>query len=210
MVTRRDAVALIGAGAGSALGAPLAFAQNQPPPAPSPAPPPPEPARTEGPDGRILFDHGLVIERARMLSGQPYEAPRPNLPPVLDTLSFDAFRAIRFKRDKAYFGQTKSDFRMELFHRGFLYKYPVTVNLVRNGVPAPIPYDPSLFDFGETKIEGRLPTDFGFAGIRLLYPLNRPNVTDELAVFLGASYFRFLGAGQHYGISARGVAINTG
>lgn len=208
MVTRRDAVALIGAGAGSALGAPFALAQNEPPAAPAPAPA--EPARTEGPDGRILFDHGIVIERARLLAERPYEAPRPNLPPVLDGLSFDAFRAVRFRRDKAFFGQTKSDFRMELFHRGFLYKYPVTVNLVRNGVPAPIPYDPSLFDFGETKIEGRLPVDFGFAGIRLLYPLNRPNVTDELAVFLGASYFRFLGAGQHYGISARGVAINTG
>ena len=28
-------------------------------------------------------------------------------------------------------------------------------------------------------------------------------------VFLGASYFRALGAGQHYGLSARGLAIDT-
>ncbi len=32
---------------------------------------------------------------------------------------------------------------------------------------------------------------------------------DELAVFLGASYFRALGAGQRYGLSARGLAIDT-
>src|SRR3546814_7407676 len=32
----------------------------------------------------------------------------------------------------------------------------------------------------------------------------------ELAVFLGASYFRVLAAGQHYGLSARGLAIDTG
>ena len=28
-------------------------------------------------------------------------------------------------------------------------------------------------------------------------------------VFLGASYFRALGAGQRYGLSARGLAIDT-
>lgn len=209
MVTRRDAVALIGAGAGSALGAPFALAQNEPPPAQPPLPTP-APPRAEGPDGRILFDHGVVMERARILAERPYEALRSELPPALERLSFDGFRAIRFKRDKAFFGKTRSDFRMELFHRGFLYKSPVTVNLVRDGVPAPIPYESSLFDFGETKVEGRLPVDFGFAGIRLLFPLNKPTVMDELAVWLGASYFRFLGAGQHYGISARGVTIGAG
>ncbi len=28
--------------------------------------------------------------------------------------------------------------------------------------------------------------------------------------FLGATYFRFLGRGQSYGLSARGLAVNTG
>jgi glucans biosynthesis protein len=32
---------------------------------------------------------------------------------------------------------------------------------------------------------------------------------DELIVFQGASYFRALGAGQRYGLSARGLAVNT-
>lgn len=157
-----------------------------------------------------MFDHGLVIERARQLAGQPYARPGPPLPAELDELSFDAYRAIRFKRDRAFFDQTKSGFRVELFHRGFLFKTPVVVNLVRDGVPAPIPYDPSLFDFGGTEIKGRLPVDFGYAGLRVLYPLNRPTVLDELAVFVGASYFRVLGKGQQYGISARGIAIGTG
>lgn len=200
MFSRRDAVALIGTGA---LAPTLAQAQGDSATPAPPAPPPPH-------DGPIVFDHGVVIERAKQLATRPHEPARPNLPPALDGMSFDAYRALRFKRDRAYFANIKSDFRMELFHRGFLYKTPVVVNLVRDGVPAPIPYDPSFFDFGDTKIEGRLPVDFGFAGIRLLYPLNKPNVVDELAVFLGASYFRFLGKGQHYGISARGCSIGTG
>jgi glucans biosynthesis protein len=188
MLTRRDTMALIGAGA---LAPTLVQAQEA--------------------TGPKVFDHGVVIERARQLSLQPYKAPEIKLPEALDKLSFDDFRAVRFKRDRAYFGGSKSGFRMELFHRGFLYKNPVTVNLVREGVPAPVPYDPSFFDFGPTKLPTtRMPIDFGFAGVRILFPLNKPSVMDELAVFLGASYFRFLGAGQHYGISARGISVNTG
>ena len=33
---------------------------------------------------------------------------------------------------------------------------------------------------------------------------------DELISFLGASYFRFLGRKQRYGLSARGLAIGVG
>jgi glucans biosynthesis protein len=42
------------------------------------------------------------------------------------------------------------------------------------------------------------------------YPLQTPTYKDELLVFLGASYFRVLGRNQHYGASARGLAIDTG
>jgi glucans biosynthesis protein len=50
----------------------------------------------------------------------------------------------------------------------------------------------------------------GYAGFRVRYPLNRSEVFDEVIVFLGASYFRAVGRGQSYGLSARGLAINTG
>jgi glucans biosynthesis protein len=49
----------------------------------------------------------------------------------------------------------------------------------------------------------------GAAGWRLSFPLNDPKVHDEVAVFLGASYFRAVGAGQAYGLSARGLAVDT-
>ncbi|GLK55715.1 glucan biosynthesis protein D [Methylopila capsulata] len=194
-LTRRDAVVLLGAGT-ALVPTGLAAQTADAPPAPPPGP--------------AAFDHGVIIERARKLAAAPFDALKAELPKALAEMSFDAYRDIRFRREKAFFGKSSSGFRMELFHLGFLYKDPVIVNLVREGVPAPIPYDASLFDFGQTKLSQRLSIDTGFAGFRLLYPLNRPTVMDELGVFLGASYFRVLGAGQHYGISARGLALGTG
>ena len=41
------------------------------------------------------------------------------------------------------------------------------------------------------------------------YHLNGPEYKDELIVFLGASYFRALAAGTRYGLSARGLAVDT-
>jgi glucans biosynthesis protein len=56
---------------------------------------------------------------------------------------------------------------------------------------------------------GRVPSDLGFAGFRVLQEINQPGKWDEIISFLGASYFRALAKGQHYGLSARGLALNT-
>ena len=156
------------------------------------------------------FGYDDVLKRARDLASAPFEANPPPLPDVLSKLTFDAWRDIRFRRDKALLGSADGPFRLEMFHLGHLYPQPVTVNIVREGLPTPVPYSSALFDYGQNKIDKPLPVNLGFAGFRLLYPLNRPDVLDEVAAFLGASYFRFLGRKQRYGISARGLAVGAG
>jgi glucans biosynthesis protein len=73
-----------------------------------------------------------------------------------------------------------------------------------------IKFDPANFDYGQTKLDPQKMKDLGYAGFRIHYPLNVPDYKDEVMVFLGASYFRALGKGQRYGLSARGLAIDTG
>src|SRR3546814_8792860 len=55
----------------------------------------------------------------------------------------------------------------------------------------------------------QLDHDLGYAGFRIHYPLNNPEYKDELAVFLGASYFRLLARDQVYGLLARGLDVDT-
>ena len=151
-----------------------------------------------------------VVRRARDLAAVPFEGAAPVLPEPLANLDFDAWRDIRFRPERAFLGHAGSQFRLQLFHLGFLYKRPVTVNVIRDGVPTPIPYQAQLFEYGRTKIERPLPVNVGFAGFRIHYPLNDPRVFDELIAFLGASYFRFLGRDQRYGLSARGLSVGVG
>lgn len=165
-----------------------------------PAAPPPSPR----------FGYDDVVKKAREAVTAPFDSATPALPDPIARLDFDTWRDIRFKPERALLNSPGSPFRLQVFHPGFLYKRPVTVSVIRDGVPAPIPYSASLFDYGRLKIDRPLPVGLGFAGFRLHAPLNDPRVHDELISFIGASYFRFLSRDQRYGLSARGLAINSG
>jgi glucans biosynthesis protein len=189
---RRSVLNVLAVSGAAALASP-AFAQ------PKEKSQPPQPPR---------FNFEDVLRRAKDLAAAPYDAMPPKLPEVLNKLDFDAYRDIRFKAEKSPI--TSGPYRLQLFHPGFIYKRPVVVNTIRDGIATPVPYASSLFDYGHNKFDHNLPVNLGFAGFRLHYPLNSARGADELVSFLGATYFRFLGRGQSYGLSARGLAVNTG
>ncbi len=149
-----------------------------------------------------------VSARAQALAAEPYRPPADLAVPSLKDLTYDRYRDIRFRKDQALW-RGETPFEVELFHPGFLYLQPVTVNIVENGNERRLAFDPAMFDYGKSGVAGPLPGDLGFAGFRLHYPLNRADYKDEVMAFLGASYFRVLGRGQVYGLSARGLAIGT-
>src|SRR3954454_1970222 len=154
------------------------------------------------------FGFETVQQLARDLAKQDYSDDKAELPQPLRNLSYDQYRDIRFKPDQALWRGQKL-FQIQFFHLGFLYQQPVRINVVGGGQPAPVPYQPGMFNYGANNFGDSLPADLGFAGFRIHYPLNRPDYFDELAVYLGASYFRILGRNQIYGASARGLAIDT-
>jgi len=154
------------------------------------------------------FGFETVQQLARDLAKQDYSDDKAELPQPLRDLSYDQYRDIRFKPDQALWRGEKL-FQLQFFHLGFLYQQPVRINTVSGGQPAPVPYRPDMFNYGANNFGDSLPADLGFAGFRIHYPLQRPDYFDELAVYLGASYFRILGRNQIYGASARGLAVDT-
>jgi glucans biosynthesis protein len=153
-----------------------------------------------------------VAARALERAQAPFHSPRADLPAVLrqDHLDYDKYREIRFRRDKALWTAADVPFRVEFFHPGYLYSEPVHVNEFTLTHVQPIRFMQDFFDYGDLHIQDQIPANTGYAGFRVLYPLNATNRLDELGSFLGASYFRLLGRDQRYGLSARGLALNCG
>jgi glucans biosynthesis protein len=153
-----------------------------------------------------------IDAKAKELAAQGYSAPNPDaLPDWIKNLSYDQYRDIRFNPDRALWGGEKLPFRAMLFHPGYLFREPVAINEFTNTHQQRIRLAEAFFNYGPLISQrGDLPPETGFAGFRLHAPLNKPDYFDELAVFQGASYWRALGRNQRYGISARGIAVDTG
>jgi glucans biosynthesis protein len=155
------------------------------------------------------FDLDSLSTLARERAQAPYAAPGDKLPDELARLSYDQNRDIRYRPERALWRADGLPFEAMFFHLGLYQTVPVRINEITPQGVRPIPYDQAGFDYGQNRFSPRTWGDLGFAGFRVHYPLNAPGYKDELIVFLGASYFRALGAGQQYGLSARGLAIDT-
>lgn len=155
----------------------------------------------------MSFD--LLKERARALAGVPYAAPPIPDPAVLQAIDYDAHGRIRYRTDRALFAD--GEFPVTFFHPGRFFQKPVRMHVLADGEASEILYDPSLFEMPADSPARRLPRDTGFAGFRFQESRNgsldwRRN---DWVAFLGASYFRAIGELYQYGLSARGVAVDT-
>jgi periplasmic glucans biosynthesis protein len=150
-----------------------------------------------------------VVQRAQTLSQSPYKAPVDKLAPELRDLSYDGYRDIRFKPDSAMWRKEKLPFELMFFHAGRGFAQPVRIHEVIGGRARPVSFDPGLFDYGANRLDPAALRDAGYAGFRVHFPVNNVRYKDEALVFLGASYFRAVGRDQVYGLSARGLAVDT-
>ncbi|MBT2370724.1 glucan biosynthesis protein [Pseudomonas fluorescens] len=150
-----------------------------------------------------------VSAKAKELAGQKYEAPRSNLPNEFREMKFADYQKIRFRNEKAEWADQKTPFKLSFYHQGMHFDTPVKINEVTADSVHEIKYDPARFDFGDVKVDPKATEQLGYAGFRVLYPINKDDKQDEIMTMLGASYFRVVGKDQVYGLSARGMAIDT-
>lgn len=141
---------------------------------------------------------------------EAYSERSVDLPPAIAELDYDRHRAIRFRPDHAVW-QGSAPFELQAFHLGWLFKQPVKLYEVEGGKAHPMIFTGRDFEYRKPLDPARFRDIVmpGEAGFRLHYPLNTPDIMDELVSFLGASYFRALGQGNVYGLSARGLAVDT-
>ncbi|RKS87484.1 glucans biosynthesis protein [Orbus hercynius] len=152
-----------------------------------------------------------VVDKAKALSEKGYSEPQSDLPDALKKLSFMDYQKINFNHDKTYWKQEKLPFRLEFYHQGMYFDKPVKINEIINDKVKEIRYSSDYFDTSAIGQAEAKASQLGFAGFKVQFPINNPQkMDDEIFSALGASYFRAIGKNQTYGLSARGLAIDTG
>jgi glucans biosynthesis protein len=189
MFRRRDLI--IGAGALAATGAGRGGAA---------------PGAALGPGPPRAFDFDWLQTEAKRLAARPYEPPVIRYPDILESIDYDVYQKIQFKPERALWADGKAPFPVQFFHLGRYFKAPVRIYVVAGGNAREVRYTPDDFTFGDTGLDKKLPADLGFAGFRVM---DGPGAKTDWLAYQGASYFRTSGALNQYGLSARGLAIDT-
>ncbi len=169
----------------------------------------PDAGRAAAAAPRPPFGFEQVVERARELATQPFRDPTGRVPQWLLDLTYDQWRDIRFRPERALWRDLRLPFQVQFFHAGLLYDRPVAIHVVDAKGLQDVPFSPSQFDYGTNHFASSVPQDLGYAGFRIHYPIKTASYHDEVIVFLGASYLRAVGKRQGFGLSARGLAIDT-
>jgi periplasmic glucans biosynthesis protein len=155
------------------------------------------------------FTFDTLLADAKRLAAAPYSPQRNSLPAVLDKLSPEQYRSIQFNPDAGIWRAEALPFRLELLRARQNLQSTVTVSTVENGMATDIAPTPAMFEMAPA-----LPAQLGkvsipLSGFRLRSHINSKKIWDEFLVFQGASYFRAVAQNLLYGLSARGLAINT-
>ncbi len=151
------------------------------------------------------FTFDALKNQARALAGRAWRKAEPAAADLLAKIDYDAFQHIRYKPSNSLRLDRQARSPAQLFHLGQYFREPVRIHLVDAGTSREVLYSAGLFDTPPDHPARQLPDGLGFAGFRIMaHDLK----TDWLA-FLGASYFRTSGPFNQYGLSARGLAIDT-
>ncbi|QDU89163.1 Glucans biosynthesis protein G precursor [Pirellulimonas nuda] len=171
-------------------------------------------ATASPPDAEQPFSFDRLVARAEKMAGSKHQPPVA-APPAFAQLTYDRYRMISPRFEKARWRDEDLPFWLEPHHAGFLFPFGKRLNEVgrdeaEGQSTEQIPFDPALFQYRGSAAPLADTPGGAYAGFRLLTRLlDRPNPQEFLS-FLGASYFRVLGAFDWYGASVRGLAIDVG
>ncbi|NDW01022.1 glucan biosynthesis protein [Salipiger sp. PrR002] len=124
---------------------------------------------------------------------------------ILQQIDYDAHGAISFRKEKALWADQGNAQPVRFFFPGRYFPEPVHVYALENGTAREVPFSRDLFDIPVGNPANRLEKTEGFAGFAVQDPKER---LDWMA-FLGASYWRTAGYSGQFGLSVRGLAMDT-
>ena len=153
------------------------------------------------------FGMATVEAKAKLLVDRTYNPKPLPIPAFLKDLTPDQYAEIQDV--SPLWRGDHLPYEAQFYLPGSWFHRPVVIRSVVDGAVRPVPFTLEHFSFGKLNVPKNIPGTLGYAGFRLLAPLDNPPHHNEFISFLGATYFRAVGKGAIYGTSARGLGIDT-
>lgn len=152
-----------------------------------------------------------AARRAAALAATPYAPLSTDLPKAFDGLDYDGYRKLRPRPETMVWGKAGNPFAALPLPRGGLYRDQVAIHFVDATGAVERHASSSFVDFVDfPSANDNTRAKLGASGWRAITKPGQAGAGYEFAVFQGGTYFRAVGEGQVYGVSARALAIGTG
>ncbi|WP_139557365.1 glucan biosynthesis protein [Methylotetracoccus oryzae] len=164
-----------------------------------------------GAPGPFSFD--ALKSMARERASRDYVPPPQPDPEIVKQIDYDAHGKLTYRKEAALWADSGSAYPVTFQHVGMFFPKTVRMHVVEKGQAREIAYDPRLFNAGPDHVaRGLKPEPSAFAGFWVQERRDGPDwkKLEPWVTFLGASYFRAIGALGQVGLSARGIAIAPG
>lgn len=161
------------------------------------------------------FTFAQVQEMAKKRAAAKYVPPPNVLPPQLKNLTPEQETGIFWKDTNRLWRKKGLPFQVDFYHVNQDVPGGPQINTVDRKGAHPLAYSPAFFNFLNLTINPPLPSTLPYGGFYLRYPINKPDSLDgfftveSTGALAGGNYFRTFAKDQVYGLSARGVALNT-
>lgn len=133
------------------------------------------------------------------------------LPKKWRDLTPEEYKEIEWKDELTLWRKAGLPFQVQFVHPGPKFEQQVQMfEISKDDTMHPVRYSSAAFEFGPELTARRLPNLLGYAGFRLLYPINRAESLDSFVEVIGDSSLRAIGKGQVFGVAAKGVVIDPG
>lgn len=151
------------------------------------------------------FSFAWLQDEAKKLASRPYEPPVIPAPEILAEINYDEYQRIKYRPEKSLRLEHDKRDPVQLFHMGKYVSDRVHIHVVEDGQAREVIYSSKLFDIPPDHPARKLPDGVGFSGFRVM----ADDLKTDWFAAMGASYFRTSGPFNQYGLSARGIAIDT-
>lgn len=166
-----------------------------------------DPSKAAG--GGVSFAEDHVRKLAEKLAAGDFVRPKADVPEPFNALTPEQYRDIHLRPEAALWRGDGLGFEVRPLPMGWIYDAPVEIWVVSGGEAQSLTADSQSFSIGPSIEKAPSGAPFGFSGFRVWGVLNRAGALDEFVTFQGATYFKAVGQGQRYGLTARGLAVDT-
>ena len=159
------------------------------------------------------FSFDQLKARAKDLASRPYVPPPMPDPDLVKQIDFDVAKNTEFDLDRALYADGAGAYPVTFLAVGLLFRKSVRLYALQSGVAREILYRPDYFYYPPGSPMERLkPEPSPFAGFEVRQADDKPDLREHegWARFIGGSYFRAVGEANQFGLSARGLAQDTG